>query len=98
MGFADRLIYSTPAGEQPLEVPREKLDGVSCPECGGEIARYPVAHYTGPRIVDRCQACFHVLELRRPLPEDNWPPFRPATTDWAASAAERASVQPRRPD
>jgi len=95
MGFADRLIFSTPTGEEPLTVAREMVADVACPQCGGGVARYPIAYYTGPRIVKKCQQCFHLLELRRPLPEENWPPFRPATRDWAASAAERASVPPR---
>jgi hypothetical protein len=93
MGFADRLIYTTPAGDAPLVVDKEHLPGVSCPSCGGtDVRRYPIAYYTGPRIVEKCQACFTVVSLRRPTVEDAWPPFRPATYDWDASPAERASV------
>lgn len=82
----ERLVFPTPT-EQFLEVERKRVD-TTCPECGGEeVARYPIANYIGPRIVTRCQDCFHVLALDAPAPEDNWPPFRSATYGWEASRA-----------
>jgi hypothetical protein len=98
MGFADRLIYTTPAGDEPLVVEKVHLEGVVCPQCGAtEVSRYPIAYYTGPRIIEKCQACYAVVTLRRPVEADQWPPFRPATFDWSPSPAERASVPGKRP-
>jgi hypothetical protein len=82
----ERLIFPDPA-DQFLTVPRVPVDR-TCPACGSDdVARYPIANYIGPRIVTRCQACFHVLELDVPTAEDMWPPFRSATYGWPASRA-----------
>lgn len=89
MGINDRMIFVTPPAEE-LSVPKAKVEGRTCPECGsGEILRYPIGSHLGPRMVVKCQTCFHTLELQRPEAEDNWPPFRAATYDWVASRAER---------
>jgi hypothetical protein len=94
MGFADRLIFQTPAGDEPLVVERRPCDGATCPSCGSDDVReYPVAASVGPRMKRKCQSCYEVIEVRHPDPEDNWPPFRPAPTDWPASPAERASLE-----
>jgi hypothetical protein len=92
MGFADRLIFITPAGTDPLVVEKTTVEGRQCPRCGGKtIQRYPIAYYQGPRMVEKCQDCFETLSLTRPGPTDAWPPFRPATYDWDVSPAEKAS-------
>jgi hypothetical protein len=93
MGFADRLIFTTPAGTDPLVVEKNVVAGATCPRFGGgDVKRYPIAYYTGPRIVEKCQSCLATVELRRPEPEDNWPPFQPATRSWEVPPSERASV------
>jgi hypothetical protein len=82
----ERLVFPPPA-EQFISVDRVKVSA-TCPACGSDdVARYPIANYIGPRMVTRCQSCFEVLSLERPQPEDNWPPFRPAASDWEASRA-----------
>lgn len=82
----ERLVFPPPA-EQYISVPRTPVDA-TCPACGStDVARYPVANYIGPRIATKCQDCFEVLDMVRPAPEDNWPPFRPAAMDWPASRA-----------
>jgi predicted RNA-binding Zn-ribbon protein involved in translation (DUF1610 family) len=82
----DRLVFPVPT-EKYLSVERAGVDA-TCPSCGGDdVRRYPIADHIGPRIVTKCQSCFHVLALDRPSPEDNWPPFRPAAIDWPASRA-----------
>lgn len=96
MGFNDRLIFAQP---EPggVHVERQALAGTVCPECGGEkIERYPIGHYKGPRMVTKCQACFHTLAVERPALEDNWPPFRAATFDWGPSPAEAVGGERRR--
>ncbi|MCW2761624.1 MAG: hypothetical protein JWR85_1825 [Marmoricola sp.] len=98
MAFADRLMFVTPPGTEPLIVVKEALEGMECSACGSSaIAQYPVASYQGPRIVTKCQDCFHILELRRPFPEEPWPPFRAAMYDAPVSPSERAMV-PRESD
>lgn len=97
MSFSDRLMFVTPPGDEPLVVRKEPLSELTCPSCRrNEVATYPVAAHQGPRIVTKCQSCFTVLELRRPRPEEPWPPFRPAMYDAPASPAERASVPDRK--
>ena len=92
MGINDRMIFATPAADQ-MTVVKAPVEGATCPECGSDdVRRYPIAWYKGPRIVVKCQACYHSLEVSRPSLEDNWPPFRSATYDWDASPSERASA------
>jgi hypothetical protein len=94
MGINDRMIFQTPGPEQ-MDVVKTPVRALSCPRCGSsDIARYPIGHYKGPRVVTKCQACYHSLSVDRPLPEDSWPPFRSATYDWEPSAAERAARPP----
>lgn len=82
----ERLVFPDPT-EQFLTVTRVRVEA-TCPECGSDdVARYPIANYIGPRMVTRCQACFHVLALDIPEPADMWPPFRSATYGWPASRA-----------
>lgn len=82
----DRLVFPAPT-ETYISVERAAVDA-TCPECGGsDVRRYPIADHIGPRIVTKCQGCFHVLALDQPTAADNWPPFRPAAIDWPASRA-----------
>jgi ssDNA-binding Zn-finger/Zn-ribbon topoisomerase 1 len=92
MGINDRMIFQTP-GPEAMTVEKVALEGQTCPACGsGDVARYPVGHYLGPRMVTKCQACYHSLAVDVPVEADNWPPFRPITIDWDASPSERAST------
>jgi ssDNA-binding Zn-finger/Zn-ribbon topoisomerase 1 len=92
MGINDRMIFTTPSADT-MVVTKEPVPGQVCPKCGSEdVRRYPIGWYKGPRMVVKCQACYHSLSVERPALEDNWPPFRTATYDWEASPAERASV------
>lgn len=92
MGVNDRMIFQTPGSEE-MRVIKQSVEGQKCPECGStDIARYPVGHYKGPRIVTKCQACYHSLAVEVPQEADNWPPFRTLSYDWEASPAERASA------
>lgn len=92
MGINDRMIFTTPPTEA-MTVVKEPVQGQTCPQCGSDdVRRYPVGWYKGPRMVVKCQACYHSLSVDRPALEDNWPPFRTATYDWAASPSERASA------
>jgi transcription elongation factor Elf1 len=88
MGIGDRMIFPTPAASE-MHVVKQRAEG-TCPRCGSaELARYPVGHYKGPRMVTKCQACYHSLAVEMPEAADNWPPFRAFTYDWEASPAER---------
>ncbi len=88
--WVGRYYYPRPR-EERLEVRRVDVEG-TCSECGeSHIQRYPTATHVGPRMIVRCQECFHVLSRERPGEADAWPPFRSATFDWDASLAERAS-------
>lgn len=90
MSWAARYIQDPPS--QRPEVPRERVDGVTCEKCGGtDIQRYPVSCVHGARIATKCQGCLHIVALERPTAEDMWPPFRSATYDWEASLSERAA-------
>lgn len=92
MGVNDRMIFQTP-GSEAMYVVKQPVQGEVCPQCGStDIARYPVGHYKGPRIVTKCQACYHSLAVDVPRETDNWPPFRALSYDWEASPAERASA------
>jgi hypothetical protein len=92
MGVNDRMIFQTP-GSGEMYVVKQPVEGETCHECGStDIARYPVGHYKGPRIVTKCQACYHSLTVDVPREADNWPPFRALSYDWEASPAERAST------
>jgi ssDNA-binding Zn-finger/Zn-ribbon topoisomerase 1 len=99
MGINDRMIFSTPPAEA-MVVTKTPVEGATCPECGGEdVRRYPIGWYKGPRIVVKCQDCYHSLAVELPTLEDTWPPFRAATYDWDVSPAERAStIAPRSRD
>ena len=89
MSINDRMIFTTPTARE-MVVRKTSLPGRECPDCGGsDIARYPVGHYKGPRMVTKCQNCYHTLEVERPVLDDNWPPFRSATYDWEVSPVER---------
>jgi hypothetical protein len=92
MGFNDRLIYPRPTS-QFLSVDKgPPLANASCSECGGaDIRRYPIGWYKGPRIVVKCQDCFHSLAVERPGPDEPWPPFRASGYDWDVPLAERAA-------
>jgi ssDNA-binding Zn-finger/Zn-ribbon topoisomerase 1 len=91
MSINDRMIFTTPDADQ-MVVEKVAVEGETCPECGGtDVRRYPVGWFKGPRMVVKCQDCYHSLRVERPLPEDNWPPFKTATYDWEASPSERAS-------
>ena len=92
MGINDRMIFTTPSREE-MVVRKEPVADAECPQCGGDdVRRYGVGWFKGPRMVVKCQACYHTLAVERPRPEDNWPPFRWASYDWEASPAERAAV------
>jgi ssDNA-binding Zn-finger/Zn-ribbon topoisomerase 1 len=92
MGINDRMVFQTP-GKDRMTVDKGQPTGQTCPACGGaDVRRYPIGWYKGPRMVTKCQACFHSLAVERPALEDNWPPFRSATYDWQPSASERASL------
>jgi hypothetical protein len=90
MSWAARYIQAPPP-EKP-EVPRKRIDGQTCEQCGGtDIQRYPVSCVYGARMATKCQGCLHTIVIERPRAEDWWPPFRSTTYDWEASLAERAS-------
>ena len=90
MSWAARYIQGAPPAEP--EVPRERIEGVTCEKCGGtEIQRYPVSCVHGARIATKCQGCLHIVAIERPSAEDMWPPFRSATYEWDASLSERAA-------
>lgn len=82
----DRLLFPRPDSER-IYVEKKPVDG-TCAACGrSELARYPVANYLGPRMVVKCQSCFHHASVTRPRPEDNWPAWRSPAHDWPASRA-----------
>jgi ssDNA-binding Zn-finger/Zn-ribbon topoisomerase 1 len=82
----ESLMPAPPSGER-ISVERKPVDA-ECPECGStNVARYPVANFIGPRMVTKCQDCFHSLAVDVPEPDDHWPPWRSATADWPASRA-----------
>ena len=92
MAWYERYIYPRPS-DPTISLVRERVD-VGCPECGGsDVRRYPIANHMGPRIVTKCQDCMHIVELRKPTPEEAWPPFRSVTYGWEASPSERASLE-----
>jgi ssDNA-binding Zn-finger/Zn-ribbon topoisomerase 1 len=91
MGINDRMIFVTPPADA-MTVVKAKVEGQTCPQCGsGDVARYPVGHFLGPRIVTKCQACYHSLAVDVPTEADQWPPFRPLTYAWDPSPAEHAA-------
>jgi hypothetical protein len=86
--WAERYIQAAPVEERPT-VERVKVEGATCPSCGSDdVRRYPVATQHGARVATKCQGCLHILAVERPLPEDEWPPFRSTTFDWEPSAVE----------
>jgi hypothetical protein len=90
MAWYERYIFAPPS-EPTLVLQRAQVEG-DCPECGGsDVRQYPIANHLGPRIVTKCQDCMHVVEMRKPRPDEPWPPFRAVTYDWDASPAERAA-------
>ncbi len=93
IAWTDTIIYVRP-DEKFIYVKREQVSGVVCPECKSkDIKKYPIFNWMGPRIVIKCQNCFHVLEIFYPKHEDKWPPYWPVTREWPVSLAERASVE-----
>ncbi len=86
-----RLIYPRPIERYPA-VLRVPVAG-RCPACGAEaMARYPIANFIGPKVVIRCQSCFHTVSVSKPEPQDRWPPFRALAYDWRPSPAEGGSL------
>jgi predicted RNA-binding Zn-ribbon protein involved in translation (DUF1610 family) len=84
-GF-DRLLFPSPT-EETISVERHPVDA-RCPRCGSnDVRRYPVANFIGPRMVTKCQDCFHHLATDVPTADDHWPPWRSATLDWPATRA-----------
>ncbi|MGD9985497.1 hypothetical protein [Pseudonocardia sp.] len=82
----ERMLFPRPT-EERIYVTRVPVDA-TCPECGStSVARYPVANYTGPRMVTKCQDCFHHLAVDVPADDDHWPPWRPATWGWSGTRA-----------
>lgn len=82
----DRLLFPRP-DEERIYVTRQSVTA-TCPRCGsGDIARYPVANYIGPKMVSKCQACFYHLSIDEPTGDDAWPPWRAAARDWPSSRA-----------
>jgi len=82
----DRLLFPTPSEEHisVVRVPQE----ATCPACGSDdVARYPVADFIGPRMVTKCQQCFHELARDVPTADDHWPPWRAPAFDWSPSRA-----------
>lgn len=91
--WTDTILYSRPE-EKEIHVKRELVPGAVCPNCDShDVRRYPIANWMGPRMVTKCQDCFHVLDICYPTREDQWPPYQPITQDWPAALAERASVE-----
>ncbi len=84
MSGVDRLLFPDPT-EAKISVERKPVEA-TCPKCQSkDVRRYPVANYIGPKMVTKCQKCFHHLATDNPTPEDRWPPWRSATFDWPAS-------------
>jgi hypothetical protein len=82
-----------------LSVERVPVDAGPCPQCGSEdIRRYPIGCVWGARMVTKCQACLHTLEIERPQRADSWPPFRSLTYEWEPAPSERASRGAREQD
>lgn len=94
ISWTDTILYPRPT-EPFITVKREPVADQQCPECGSsDIRRYPLVDWMGAKIATKCQSCFHVLALREPVREDQWPPYWPVTHDWAPSLAERAHEGP----
>ncbi|MEV6362369.1 hypothetical protein [Nocardia asteroides] len=86
MSGVDRLLFPAPVADR-IHVERVPVEA-ACPACGStDVRRYPVANYLGPRMVTKCQDCFHHLSVDVPTADDHWPPWRSATLDWDASRA-----------
>ena len=80
-------MFPVPPTTERVDVVRVAVDE-TCPQCGStNVARYPVANYIGPRMVTKCQACFHKLAVDIPEPDDLWPPWEAPTADWLGSRA-----------
>lgn len=80
------MLFPRPEQER-LRVERKPVDA-TCPACGSsDVARYPIANFIGPRMVTKCQTCFHHLATDIPTEDDHWPPWRSATRDWVPSRA-----------
>lgn len=87
--WTDTILYQRPE-EEFISVKRELVADAKCPACDSkDVRRYPIVNWMGARIVTKCQACFHVLEIRETVREDKWPPYWPVTHDWAVSLAEQ---------
>ncbi len=82
----DRLLFAPPT-EDRIAVVRVPQD-VECPACGSpNVARYPIADFIGPRMVTKCQECFHELARDIPTDDDHWPPWKAPTAGWEPSRA-----------
>ena len=94
MPLFDRIVYPDPGRDAgPLVVEKTPVSDMVCPECGStDVSRYPIAWFKGPRMVVKCQSCYHALSVERPKPEDRWPPFESVAYHWEASPSERAST------
>lgn len=80
----DRMLFPRPQQER-LRVERVPVEA-RCPKCGSDdVARYPVANFIGPKMVTKCQTCFHHLATDEPTLNDAWPPWRSPTADWDSS-------------
>ncbi len=82
----ERMLFPRP-GQERLSVERVSVQ-MTCPQCSStDVARYPVANFIGPRMVTKCQSCFHHLAVDVPAYDDHWPPWRSPTSDWPSSRA-----------
>ncbi|MFC4002736.1 hypothetical protein [Prauserella oleivorans] len=82
----ERMLFPRPE-EERISVPRKPVEA-TCPACGStDVARYPVANFIGPRMVTKCQDCFHHLSVDVPTADDHWPPWRAATWGWPGTRA-----------
>lgn len=77
----DRLLFPRPE-ETRLAVGRQPVEA-NCPSCGSsDVRRYPVANFIGPKMVTKCQSCFHHVAVEEPKLDEAWPPWRSPTQDW----------------
>ncbi|WP_131766088.1 hypothetical protein [Candidatus Protofrankia californiensis] len=82
----ERMFFPRPE-EERIFVSRTPVEA-TCPKCGStNVARYPVANFIGPRMVTKCQDCFHHLAVEVPADDDHWPPWRAPTWGWSGTRA-----------
>jgi hypothetical protein len=80
------VYYARPT-ERYLAVERVPVTG-NCPECGaGDVRRYPAFTARGPRLVQKCRACFALVREDEPSLEEAHPPFWPMTRNWKCTRA-----------